>query len=120
MWSRSTAGGSHSWCDIAATCTDTMTPTIKANGWSRRARHRPCEEEIDDDCLERMDVKIRQAKAASLERASRIMRLIGHSPVAYVAGTKRKFSGCAEAPSQAEDRSGLAELLRSCYGRAKA
>jgi alanine dehydrogenase len=75
--------------DIVATCTDTMSPTIKPE-WLEPGMHVTdlCEEEINDECLARMDVKIRQGEGGlPLAEQGRIMRLVGHSPVAYVAGT---------------------------------
>ena len=79
--------------DIAATCTDTMSPTIKAE-WLAPGVHVTdlCEEEIDDECLARMDVKIRQGEGGlPLPEKGRVMRLVGHSPVAYVAGTEQQL-----------------------------
>jgi alanine dehydrogenase len=79
--------------DIAATCTDTMSPTIKAE-WLEPGVHVTdlCEEEIDDECLARIDVKIRQGEGGlPLPEKGRVKRLIGHSPVAYVAGTEEQM-----------------------------
>ena len=51
------------------------------------------EEEIDDSCIDRIDVKIRQGDGGlPLTEGGRIKRLIGHSPVAYVAGTEDQMS----------------------------
>jgi alanine dehydrogenase len=79
--------------DIVATCTDTMSPTLKPE-WLEPGMHITdlCEEEIDDACLAVIDVKIRQGEGGlPLAEKGRIMRLVGHSPVAYVAGTDEEL-----------------------------
>lgn len=79
--------------DLLATCTDTMSPTVKSE-WLEPGMHVTdlCEEEIDDACIARIDVKIRQGEGGlPLPEQGRIMRLIGHSPVAYVAGTTEEM-----------------------------
>lgn len=108
--------------DIAATCTDTMSPTIKAE-WLEPGAHVTdlCEEEIDDECLARIDVKIRQGEGGlPLSEKGRIMRLVGHSPVAYVAGTEeqiRRLPPRAQAkPKIAQGWPNYCDLY---YGRAK-
>ena len=59
-----------------------------------------CEEEIDDACLARIDVTIRQGEGGlPLPEQGRIMRLIGHSPVAYVAGTDEEIKRLPEKPA---------------------
>jgi alanine dehydrogenase len=108
--------------DIVATCTDTMSPTVKAE-WLEPGMHLTdlCEEEIDDACVERIDVKIRQGEGGlPLPEQGRIMRLIGHSPVAYVAGTeeeiKRLPAKPAASPKVAQGWPNYGDLY---YGRAK-
>jgi alanine dehydrogenase len=108
--------------DIAATCTDTMSPTIKA-GWLEPGVHVTdlCEEEIDDECLARMDVKIRQGEGGlPLPEQGRVKRLIGHSPVAYVAGTAEQMMRLPPKP-QAKPKiaQGWANYCDLYYGRAK-
>jgi alanine dehydrogenase len=108
--------------DIAATCTDTMSPTIKAE-WLEPGVHVTdlCEEEIDDECLARMDVKIRQGEGGlPLKEQGRIMRLVGHSPVAYVAGTEEEIRRLPPKP-QAKPKiaQGWPNYCDLFYGRAK-
>jgi alanine dehydrogenase len=79
--------------DLVASCTDTMFPTVSAS-WLQPGMHVTdlCEEEIDDACLARMDVHIRLGDGGlPLPEQGRIKRLIGHSPVAYVAGTDEQM-----------------------------
>jgi alanine dehydrogenase len=108
--------------DIAATCTDTMSPTIKAD-WLEPGVHVTdlCEEEIDDECLARMDVIIRQGEGGlPLPEKGRVMRLIGHSPVAYVAGTEQQLKRLPPKP-QAKPKiaQGWPNYCDLYYGRAK-
>ncbi len=108
--------------DIAATCTDTMSPTIEAE-WLEPGVHVTdlCEEEIDEACLARIDVKIRQAEGGlPLREDGRIMRLIGHSPVAYVAGTEQQRKRLPPKP-QAKPKiaQGWPNYCDLYYGRAK-
>ena len=79
--------------DIVSSCTDSMSATVDAK-WLEPGMFITDlgEEEIDDACLERIDVKIRQGDGGiPLPEGGRVMRLIGHSPVAYVAGTKEEM-----------------------------
>lgn len=108
--------------DIAATCTDTMSPTIKAE-WLEPGVHVTdlCEEEVDDECLARIDVKIRQGEGGlPLSEKGRIMRLVGHSPVAYVAGTEEQMRRLPPRP-QAKPKiaQGWPNYCDLYYGRAK-
>jgi len=108
--------------DIAATCTDTMSPTIKAS-WLEPGVHVTdlCEEEIDDACVARMDVKIRQGEGGlPLAEKGRIKRLIGHSPVAYVAGTADEMRRLPP-PPQAKPKiaQGWPSYCDLYHGRAK-
>ena len=108
--------------DIVATCTDTMSPTVKAD-WLEPGMHLTdlCEEEIDDACLERIDVTIRQGEGGlPLPEQGRIMRLIGHSPVAYVAGTDEEIKRLPEKPAASPKiAQGWPNYCDLYYGRAK-
>lgn len=108
--------------DIAATCTDTMSPTIKAQ-WLEPGVHVTdlCEEEIDDECVARMDVKIRQGEGGlPLAEQGRIKRLIGHSPVAYVAGTEEQMQRLPPPPpAKPKIAQGWPNYCDLYYGRAK-
>jgi len=108
--------------DIVATCTDTMSPTINAK-WLEPGMHVTdlCEEEIDDACLARMDVKIRQGEGGlPLAENGRIKRLIGHSPVAYVAGTPEQMKRLPAQPqSKPKIAQGWPNYCDLYYGRAK-
>lgn len=79
--------------DIVSSCTDTMSATVNAD-WLEPGMHITDlgEEEIDDACLDRIDVKIRQGDGGlPLPETPRIKKLIGHSPVAYIAGTEEEM-----------------------------
>lgn len=108
--------------DIAATCTDTMSPTIAAD-WLEPGVHLTdlCEEEIDDACLARIDVKIRQGEGGlPLPEKGRVMRLIGHSPVAYVAGTTEQIRRLPPQPeAKPKIAQGWANYCDLYYGRTK-
>jgi alanine dehydrogenase len=108
--------------DIAATCTDTMSPTIKAD-WLEPGVHVTdlCEEEIDDECLARMDVIIRQGEGGlPLPEKGRVMRLIGHSPVAYVAGTEQQLKRLPpKLQAKPKIAQGWPNYCDLYYGRAK-
>jgi alanine dehydrogenase len=108
--------------DIAATCTDTMSPTIKSE-WLDPGVHVTdlCEEEIDDECLMRIDVKIRQGEGGlALPEKGRVMRLIGHSPVAYVAGTEEQIRRLPPRPhAKPKIAQGWPNYCDLYYGRVK-
>jgi alanine dehydrogenase len=108
--------------DIAATCTDTMSPTIKAE-WLDPGVHVTdlCEEEINDECLTRIDVKIRQGEGGlALPEKGRVMRLIGHSPVAYVAGTEEQIRRLPPRPhAKPKIAQGWPNYCDLYYGRVK-
>ena len=75
--------------DIVSSCTDSMSATVNAD-WLEPGMHITDlgEEEINDACLKKIDVKIRQGDGGiPLPETARVRKLIGHSPVAYVAGT---------------------------------
>lgn len=108
--------------DIVASCTDTMSPTVRAE-WLEPGMHVTdlCEEEIDDACLAIIDVKIRQGEGGlPLPESDRVKRLIGHSPVAYVAGSeqerKRLPSPPAAAPKISQGWPNYCDLV---FGRAR-
>jgi alanine dehydrogenase len=79
--------------DILATCTDSMDPTIKAE-WLEPGMHvtNVGPYEIDQACLDRFDRKVRQGDAGGgVKDAPRVMREIGQSPIAFVAGTEEEL-----------------------------
>lgn len=90
-----TAAEALSGVDIAATCTDSMTPTIDPD-WIKPGMHvtnvNPTE--IDLGCHARFDVIFRQGDAGiniGPSNSARIMREVGQSPIAYVAGTENEI-----------------------------
>lgn len=74
--------------DIVATCTSSMTPTLKPE-WLSRGQHVTMlgPSEVDDAVLAACDVRIAQASEGALD-APDAQRGIGHSAVAWVAGTE--------------------------------
>jgi ornithine cyclodeaminase/alanine dehydrogenase-like protein (mu-crystallin family) len=82
--------------DIVASCTDSMAPTIRPE-WLSPGMHvtNVGPYEIDQECLARFDVKIRQGEAGSgseaLRESDRLRREVGQSPLAYVAGTEAEM-----------------------------
>ena len=82
--------------DIVASCTDSMVPTIRPE-WLSPGMHvtNVGPYEIDQECLARFDVKIRQGEAGSgseaLRESDRLRREVGQSPLAYVAGTEAEM-----------------------------
>jgi alanine dehydrogenase len=83
--------------DILATCTDSMSPTFPAE-WLEPGMHVTMlgPREISHDVLKRCDVKIRQSSggaqmAGKLAESERVKAEVGHSPLAYVAGTPEEM-----------------------------
>jgi len=76
--------------DIVATCTSSMTPTLKPE-WLSSGQHVTIlgPSEVDDAVLEVCDVRIAQASEGTLD-APGVERGIGHSAVAWVAGTSEE------------------------------
>ena len=76
--------------DIVATCTSSMTPTLKPE-WLSKGQHVTIlgPSEVDDAVLAVCDVRIAQATEGGLEAAG-IERGIGHSAVSWVAGTEEE------------------------------
>lgn len=75
--------------DILATCTDSMRPTFEAD-WLEPGMHVTMlgPREVSDEVLARCDVKIRQGTGGlRLAESERVQGEIGHSPMAYIAGT---------------------------------
>jgi ornithine cyclodeaminase/alanine dehydrogenase-like protein (mu-crystallin family) len=75
--------------DILATCTDSMTATFEAE-WLEPGMHVTMlgPREISREAFDRFDVKIRQGSGgARMAETDRVKSEVGHSPVAYVAGT---------------------------------
>ncbi|HSM19042.1 MAG TPA: ornithine cyclodeaminase family protein [Hyphomicrobiales bacterium] len=79
--------------DILSTCTDSMAPTFEAD-WLEPGMHvvmlGPAE--ISQAALARFDVKVRQGTGGlNLPESERVKSEIGHSPVAFVAGTEEEM-----------------------------
>lgn len=79
--------------DILATATDSMEPTFDAN-WLEPGMHvtnlGPAE--ISVDALDKFDVKVRQGVAGvEMPESDRIKSGMGHSPIAYIAGTEEEM-----------------------------
>lgn len=76
--------------DIVATCTSSMTPTLTPE-WLSKGQHVTIlgPSEVDDAVLEVCDVRIAQASEGGLD-APGAERGIGHSAVAWVAGTEEE------------------------------
>lgn len=74
--------------DIVATCTSSMTPTLRPD-WLSKGQHvtNLGPSEVDDAVLEVCQVRIAQASEEALD-APGAERGIGHSAVAWVAGTE--------------------------------
>lgn len=109
--------------DIVSSCTDTMSATVNAE-WLEPGMHiiDLTEEEINDACLARIDVKIRQGDySVPLPETGRIMRLIGHSPVAYIAGTKEQMKRLPGRPpfKHRKEDQGWPNYCDLYFGRAK-
>lgn len=89
--------------DIVATCTDSMTPTLKAE-WIKPGMHvtnvNPTE--IDQACRSRFDVLFRQGEAGigiTPSSTLRVMKEVGQSPIAYVAGTDEEVERLPKPPA---------------------
>jgi alanine dehydrogenase len=85
--------------DILATCTDSMSPTFDAT-WIEPGTHVTMlgPRELSQEVLDRCDVKIRQGVGGlSLPETDRIKREIGHSPIAYIAGSFDEMKRLPEA-----------------------
>jgi alanine dehydrogenase len=113
--------------DIVASCTDSMEPTIRAE-WLKPGMHvtNVGPYEIDQTCLARFDLKVRQGEAGSgseaLRETSRLRREVGQSPLAYVAGTEEEMRRLPPRPPGRVGFGGafphVAELITgSCAGR---
>lgn len=92
--------------DILASATDSMQPTFEAD-WLEPGMHvtnlGPAE--ISQDVLARADVKIRQGTSGiEMPESDRIKSGIGHSPMAYIAGTEEEMK---RLPPRSEDGSGF-------------
>ena len=77
--------------DIVSTCTDSMAPTLKAE-WLEPGQHVTMlgPAEISDDVIARADVKIAQGRSGLSVTGDGIVRGVGHSPMAWVAGTEEE------------------------------
>jgi len=79
--------------DILSTCTDSMSPTFEAQ-WLEPGMHVAMlgPAEISREAMERFDVKIRQGVGGlELAKTGRVKSEIGHSPMAYIAGTDEEM-----------------------------
>jgi alanine dehydrogenase len=79
--------------DILSTCTDSMTPTFEAD-WLEPGMHVTMlgPREISEAVLDRCDVKIRQGVGGvTLPESDRVKGEIGHSPMAFIAGTAEEM-----------------------------
>lgn len=79
--------------DILATCTDSMSPTFDAE-WLEPGMHVTMlgPREISQEVLDRCEVKIRQgAGGLRLTESDRVRGEIGHSPMAFIAGTAEEM-----------------------------
>ncbi|MGC2780171.1 MAG: hypothetical protein WA418_31475, partial [Bradyrhizobium sp.] len=75
--------------DILSTCTDSMSPTFAAD-WLEPGMHVTMlgPRELSRDALARFDVTIRQGVGGmKMPETDRIKSEIGHSPLAYIAGS---------------------------------
>jgi alanine dehydrogenase len=84
--------------DILATCTDSMAPTFEAE-WLEPGMHVTMlgPRELSKAVLDRCDVKIRQGVGGiSIPETDRIKAEIGHSPLAYIAGTQEEMKRLPE------------------------
>jgi alanine dehydrogenase len=79
--------------DILATCTSSMDPTFDAE-WLEPGMHVTMlgPRELSEAALTRFDVKIRQGIGGlTMPETARIRAEIGHSPLAYIAGTENEM-----------------------------
>jgi alanine dehydrogenase len=79
--------------DILATCTDSMRPTFVSE-WLEPGMHVTMigPRELSQEALDRCDVKIRQGSGGvKMAESERLKAEIGHSPLAYVAGTPEEM-----------------------------
>jgi alanine dehydrogenase len=97
-----TAQAAIAGADIVASCTDSMTPTL-APDWIEPGMHvtnvNPAE--IDAACHSRFDIAFRQGDAninIGPSNSARIMREVGQSPIAYVAGTEAEIERLPKSP----------------------
>lgn len=79
--------------DILATCTDSMTPTFEAKSLEPGMHVTMLgPRELSKEVLDRCDVKIRQGIGGiTITETDRIRSEIGHSPLAYIAGSSEEM-----------------------------
>jgi ornithine cyclodeaminase/alanine dehydrogenase-like protein (mu-crystallin family) len=77
--------------DIVSTCTDSMAPTLDPD-WLEPGMHVTMlgPAEISDAVIARADVKIAQGRSGLNVTGENVARGIGHSPMAWVAGTEEE------------------------------
>ncbi len=91
--------------DILATCTSSMVPTVKPE-WLQPGMHLvnlgPME--LTEDIFEKADIVIRQgiagAEVSKADAGPRVKSGVGHSPLAYIAGTAEQMNRLPEARQQ--------------------
>jgi len=92
--------------DIVSSCTDSMTPTFDA-GWLEPGQHVTMlgPNEISRAVMDRADVCITQGRSGLTIRGEGIEHAVGHSPMAWVAGTAEERK---RLPPRQENISGFA------------
>jgi ornithine cyclodeaminase/alanine dehydrogenase-like protein (mu-crystallin family) len=91
--------------DILATCTSSMVPTVKTE-WLKPGMHLvnlgPLE--LTEEIFKKADIVIRQgiagAESSGANAGPRIKSGVGHSPLAYIAGTTQEMTRLPEARQQ--------------------
>ena len=108
--------------DILATCTSSMVPTVMPE-WLQPGMHLvnlgPME--LTEDIFNKADVVIRQgiagAEVAKADEGPRVKSGVGHSPLAYIAGTTEEMKRLPEARQQSLFRRDFPDLNDLAYGR---
>lgn len=107
--------------DILSTCTDSMSPTIRPE-WVKPGMHianlNPAE--VDGSVLQNVDVVIRQGTSGlRVVKNDRVVVGVGHSPVAFVAGTDEEMQRLPpKTPPIAGFKADSANYLDMITGRA--
>jgi alanine dehydrogenase len=92
--------------DIVSSCTDSMAPTFEA-GWLEPGQHVTMlgPMEISTEVIARADVRITQGRSGLTVTGDGIEHGVGHSPMAWVAGSARERE---RLPPKQENTSGFA------------